>query len=163
MYNILQTASENMYKRRSNNEANYHNKAMHSCHTQTMQNMQGYDLNTSQWWKIGLWSSELWHSLILYVVTNNMEETASLTTEEACSSKIPPECHNTEHYNLIELQSLVLLTAINYCALKVHILDSSLKPFSSLFLEQFDGSKLANVERSSVSSHSLSAWLTYVY
>lgn len=90
------------------------------------------------------------------MVTNNLEETASLTTEEACSSKIPPECHNTEHYNLIELQSLVLLTAISYCALKVHILDSNLKPFSSLFLEQFDGSKLVNVERSSVSSHTFS-------
>jgi hypothetical protein len=103
-----------------------------------------------------LWSSELWHSLILYVVINNLEETAILTAEEACSSKIPPECHNTEHYNLIQLQTLVLLTAISYCALKVHILDSNLKPFSSLFLEQFDSSKLTNVERNSVSSHSLS-------
>ena len=42
MYDILQTASENMYKSRSNNEANYHNKAMHYCHTQTMQNTYGY-------------------------------------------------------------------------------------------------------------------------
>jgi len=89
MYNILQTASKNMYKSRSNNEANCHNKAKHNCRTQKMQNMHGYDLSTSQWWKIGLWSSELWHSLILYVVTNNLEETAILTTAEACSSKIP--------------------------------------------------------------------------
>jgi hypothetical protein len=37
------------------------------------------------------------------------------------------------------------------------MLDSNLKLSSLLFLEQFDGSKLANVERSSVSSHSLSA------
>jgi hypothetical protein len=49
MYDILQTASENMYKSRSNNEANCHDKAMHNCHTQTMQNMYGYDLSTSQW------------------------------------------------------------------------------------------------------------------
>jgi hypothetical protein len=89
MYDILQTASENMYKSRSNNEVIYHNKAMHNCHMQTMQNMHGYDLSTSQCWKIGLWSSELRHSLILYVVTNNLEEIAILTTEEACSSKIP--------------------------------------------------------------------------
>ena len=74
-----------------------------------------------------------------------------------------PECHNTEHYNLIELQTLLLLIAISYCALKMHILDSNLKPSSSLFLEQFGGSKLANVKRSSVSSHSLSACLTYMY
>jgi hypothetical protein len=32
-----------------------------------------------------------------------------------------------------------------------------------LFLEQFDSSKLTNVERNSVSSHSLSVWLTYMY
>jgi len=48
MYDILQTASENMYKSRSNNEVIYHNKAMHNCHMQTMQNMHGYDLSTSQ-------------------------------------------------------------------------------------------------------------------
>jgi len=49
MYDILQTASENMYKSRSKNETNCHNKAMYNWHTQTMQNMQGYDLSTSQW------------------------------------------------------------------------------------------------------------------
>jgi hypothetical protein len=43
------------------------------------------------------------------------------------------------------------------------MLDSNLKLSTLLFLEKFDGSKPANVERSSVSSHSLSALLTYVY
>jgi len=37
------------------------------------------------------------------------------------------------------------------------MLDSNLKLSSLLFLEQFDASKLANVERSSANSHSLSA------
>jgi hypothetical protein len=49
MYDILQTALENMYNSRSKKVANCHNKAMDNWHTQTMQNMHGYDLSTSQW------------------------------------------------------------------------------------------------------------------
>jgi hypothetical protein len=39
----------------------------------------------------------------------------------------------------------------------MHVLDSNVQLSSSLFLEQFNGIKLASVERSSVISHSLSA------